>query len=390
MAPPQVAIFNSVSGAVFQRRFVALLESRGFIVHDVHAIDESEYRRTTGHLPRILMRFKLYVSFLFKVARFMLAGPGRDTTINIVTTNPFYLPAFVNFLSPRPERTNICLLYDLYPEALVTAGVVQADSLTANMVASVSRHAFARSGATVFLGKQTRDYVESRYAPVRRSAVIPVGADGNALRRDPLPRWEPTQPVTVLYSGTMGRMHEVDTLVKYFQRPLPASVRFRFCSNGFGYEKLKAAVGSLPAVQSGQISLSGSLDDAAWINAMKSAHVALVTMAPGSERVVMPSKTYSALAAGLAVLALCPADSDLAALVDEENCGWVVAPGDVERFARVIDSLPRVEGELNARREHAYRAGQGRYEMATLVDTWTNLFRQINESDVSASAKATR
>jgi glycosyltransferase involved in cell wall biosynthesis len=376
MAPQHIAIFNSVSGAVFQRRFNALLESHGFVVHDVHAIDESEYRQTKGRLQRLVLRWKLYGGFCFKVARFMLFGPGRHTMINIVTTNPFFMPAFVNLLSRRPERTNICLLYDLFPEALVAAGLVKADGLPARIVAGVSRSAFSRSAATVFLGARTREYVESRYPPVRHSVVIPVGADGTVFRRE-LPKRDPRQPITVLYSGGMGLMHEVQTLVSYFQRPLPPLVRFRFCSNGIGYEKLKAAISSLPAVQSGQISLGGALNDADWIAEMKAAHVALVTMAPGSERVVMPSKTYSALAAGLGVLALCPADSDLAALVTAEKCGWVVPPGDIDGLARVIEQIGRDDGALDATRQRSYEAGQGTYEMATLTKTWTKLFKTI-------------
>jgi len=38
-------------------------------------------------------------------------------------------------------------------------------------------------------------------------------------------------------------------------------------------------------------------------------------MAPGAEQVVMPSKTYSAMMAGQAVLAIAPEESDLVDLI---------------------------------------------------------------------------
>ena len=65
---------------------------------------------------------------------------------------------------------------------------------------------------------------------------------------------------------------------------------------------------ALPDVLQQQIQLGGGLSQAEWIATMESADVALVTMVPGSETVVMPSKTYSAMMAGQAILAIAPED----------------------------------------------------------------------------------
>ena len=58
---------------------------------------------------------------------------------------------------------------------------------------------------------------------------------------------------------------------------------------------------------------------------------------------MMPSKNYSALVPGQAVLAACADDSDLEDLIREHECGWVVASGgasdqmqpDLNRLARM-------------------------------------------------------
>jgi len=380
MPSRHVALFTSVSGATHWRRFGALLEQHGFTVHNVHVVRAEDYRRTTGRLPRLLLRLRLYVEYCFTVAWFMRVGPGRTTSVNIVTTNPFFMPWFVNVLSRQPQRTNICLLWDLYPEALIASGMVKAGSLRARCVAAITRRALLDSGATVILGTGMRDYVQSLYPSVRRPTVIPVGADGSAFKRDPLPRWERGQPLTILYSGAMGHMHEIDTLVRYFQGPLPGAVRFRFHSTGVGYERLKAAIGSLPAVTTGQVTLAGTLDDADWTHEMLNAHIGLVTMAPGAERVVMPSKTYSAMAAGQAILAVCPPDADLAGVITKHDCGWVIPPDDVEGLARVIDQIGLDAPRLHVKRMRAYEAGQGPYETETVIEAWHELFRAMEHS----------
>lgn len=87
---------------------------------------------------------------------------------------------------------------------------------------------------------------------------------------------------------------------------------------------------------------------------MESADVALVTMSPGSETVVMPSKTYSAMMAGQAILAIAPENSDLVDLIKTVDCGWWLEPGDVagiEAALKVIDSDPEL---LLYKRENAF------------------------------------
>jgi hypothetical protein len=53
----------------------------------------------------------------------------------------------------------------------------------------------------------------------------------------------------------------------------------------------------------------------------------------------MPSKTYSAMMAGQAILAIAPEDSDLVDLIKAADCGWFVEPGDVAGLAAVIDAI---------------------------------------------------
>jgi len=65
-------------------------------------------------------------------------------------------------------------------------------------------------------------------------------------------------------------------------------------------------------------------------------------MAPGAEQVeqvVMPSKTYSAMMAGQAVLAIAPGESDLVDLIKTAGCGWCVEPGDVDGLAVAVEAI---------------------------------------------------
>ena len=88
----------------------------------------------------------------------------------------------------------------------------------------------------------------------------------------------------------------------------------------------------------------------------------------------MPSKTYSALAAGQAILAICPSDSDLANLVRDENCGWVVSPGQSHEFRHALTEIVSNRSLLLLKRENAYRAGQNKFSEKSVAQKWVELF----------------
>jgi len=176
------------------------------------------------------------------------------------------------------------------------------------------------------------------------------------------------QPVRALYCGNLGRMHDVDTLVGALHGGLPETLEVNFRGNGAGFRLLEDAVQERNL--GGRVSVGGNLKEADWIAAMRGADVALVTMKPGAEGVVMPSKTYSALAAGQAVVAICPEASDLADTIRTHDCGWVVAPGDVNRLSRLFADIVNRPDELLLRRQNAWRAGQQVFDQRVLAKAW--------------------
>ena len=124
---------------------------------------------------------------------------------------------------------------------------------------------------------------------------------------------------------------------------------------------------------------------------MQTAHVGLVTLATGAEKVAMPSKTYSSLVSGQAVLAICPSDSDLADLIRQHDCGWVVTPGDVEALRQVLAEIASSRDALHEKRTRAYQAGQTFYDMRPVAGQWRQLLvdlARVRTSERSTDRKA--
>ena len=112
---------------------------------------------------------------------------------------------------------------------------------------------------------------------------------------------------------------------------------------------------------------------------MVESHVALITVSLGADKVVMPSKTYSALLAGQAILAIAPPDSDLADLVRQHGCGWVVAPGDVAGLRAVLENIAADHADVQAKRERAFVAGHRYYDMKPITAQWEELIGKLGK-----------
>ena len=222
---------------------------------------------------------------------------------------------------------------------------------------------------------------------------------------------------TILYCGNFGNMHDSATLFDYWNQvaesgivyePVqrfvpsvaqraPASLtppgqtvpihhlratrvpsefpQWLFHCSGPKRASLETERAQLPDLLKEQIHLGGGLDQAAWITTMESADVALVTMVPGSETVVMPSKTYSAMMAGQAILAIAPEDSDLVDTIKAADCGWFVEAGDVAGLAKVIDAIcSDAEGVLE-KRENAYSYAHAHLGQDSLAKDWMDALR---------------
>jgi glycosyltransferase involved in cell wall biosynthesis len=363
----RVEAYSSVGGAAFMARLFQEWRDAGMDVTAFHSLSEQEYR-SAGH--PVVRRWRMYPKFAWTCWR---AARRRrlPTPIRIVTTNPFFAPALVA-RSVRDEGITVNLIYDLFPDALVHAGRLNADSWLTTGCSSITRYALGKCDVSVFLGRRLLAHAVKTYGPARRAIVIPVGADGSGFRSfPPEPRLR-DKPPCILYCGLMGSMHDVDTLSAVLAGPSPAPLKWLFHASGLGYQRLKSVVGVAPNVTWG-----GPLDDGAWKRAMISSDVALVTVGAGAEHVVMPSKTYSAMVAGQAILAICPRESDLADLIYAHDCGWVVEPGDVDGLRGVLRQIEGNAGDVLAKRRKSFTAGQEIYDMKPVARAWLELFREL-------------
>ncbi len=341
------------------------------------AVTESEYRQARGTLARLRMRWRCYVGYPVQLRRRVRKEAAPQALV--VCTNTFYAP-WIAMRSARKRGIPVVhWMFDLFPDVLVLAGKLKPGSPGERWLRRWVRSMFDGAAANVFLGDKLLAFAESKFGPIPRCVVIPVGCDAAPFaEREPRSR-AAGEPVRLLYCGNFGRMHDVDTIAGALAGGVPKGVQVSFRGNGAGFTELASKLGGGGMIPG--LSLGGSLPEGEWLHAMAQADVALVTMKPGAEGIVMPSKTYSAMAAGQAILAVCPRQADLADTVLRHDCGWVVTPGDVAGLRAVMESLPARSEEVLAKRRNAWRAARECYDQTVLAARWRELLGGLTVPD---------
>ncbi len=258
------------------------------------------------------------------------------------------------------------MVYDVYPDVLVHLGVLRDTHPVVRGWRALARRVYEHAAAVITIGERMADTLRGQFDAGRtrfgRVPFVYPWADTGVLR----PRPKASNPfavehaqaeaLTVMYSGNMGHGHDLETLLAAAGRLRDRSdVRF-MCIGGGAKWNLLARTVREEALDN--LTLLGWQSPDVLPFSLATADIAVVTLEEGMAGLALPSKTFSFLATGAALLAICPDESELATLVRRLDCGWVVRPGDVDGFVDVVLGVARGAVDLDAVKRRSRQAAE--------------------------------
>ena len=326
-------------------------------------------------------------------------GDPMTAPVLVVTTNPFTLPFIATLTKPLHRCGVVALMYDMYPDALEAAGM--APNALTHLLEYLNRWTIKHLDGVVYLGDVMRASAENRYGVHPNTYVIDNGANpeefGNTTDAlpDDLRQWMDGR-IIFSYVGNMGIMHDVETLEKGIAAFLDAlsakdksRIGFIFAASGAGVERLRHAWQDRYGEN---IRFIGPQPDREWAELLYRTDVALATLTTRAWATSAPSKVYSAIAAGCALLAVAPIPSDLASIVcgnrDLPPAGVLVAPGDVDDLVAKLNAIlngssPLLSGTWS---EQIARLAD-HYDVSHMAERWQACLERavVNAPDTWAS-----
>lgn len=366
----KIAILSAHEGALYWTTMVSTINSnRIILMENKYSISDKKYRERKLLLNNLIQKLNIYVIYPIKCL-FILLFQQHHYNAFLVITSPFFLPALCACISRKPV---ISLQNDIYPEALIQAGFVAHDSIIEGILRYICSYGVTKASSVIYICQSHRKIAEKNLGKNIRTIILPVGAIGVAFEHD-----KPIlskNPLIFLYCGTLGLMHDSRTIESFLQtKILPDGCKLEFFLSGSGKYKFEKRLKNIcpSLLNSKTVVLGDALENDAWLSKMKSAHVGMVFQSIGAENVVFPSKVFSILVAGQAVLAIVSPECELGKLVIENDCGWVVPPGDLEQLNIVFNESLDNEVLLRKRR-NAFKIGHRDYDVGILAGKWQSV-----------------
>ena len=261
----------------------------------------------------------------------------------LVYSNPPLLPLIPSYVSKLSKSSMIFVAFDVYPDAAIIHGAIKETGMIAKMMRRINKRVYRQANRVVALGTEMKEYLVDNGLTEEPDLVevIPNWYSGQELKDHVIKSAEfrhlsETWPFIVLYSGNMGSLQDMDTI-------LDCMLLFKnredilFVFTGHGNKK--------PYVEEfihrhkfDNAVVYGFLLGDDYADMLKIADLCLVSLSKGIEGLGVPSKTYGYLAAGKPVVAIMSDKTDIVTQIKEYNAGDHVRQGDVQGLARVFSN----------------------------------------------------
>lgn len=364
------------------------LAARGWPVHVVAAGDgPAEHNGVTLHRTGagathggLRSRAGNYWRFL-RAARREIARLAQAGDIVVLKTDPPLLAAACTGIAQRRGAHVVHWIQDIYPE-IVAAHTGAWTAWPLAPLRWARNRAWRAADRCVAVGGDMRAtlaasgvsakniLVAPNWAP--RELDAPAAPEAIAAQRA---AWGVADKFVAAYSGNLGRVHEFAALLDAAERLRDEpDLVFLFVGDGARRAEVQRAAAARGLIN---VRFLPAQPRAALSVALAAADVHFVTLRPGFERLVSPSKLAGILAAGRPALFVGPGESEPAGLLARERGGAAFTPDAGAALAGELRRLHRDRAACAAMGRAARECYARHFTFAAATAWWDELLRTV-------------
>lgn len=295
----------------------------------------------------------------------------------LVVTAPPSLPVTTTLAALLKGASFTLLVQDSYPEILIAVGAVKKNSFFVSVVNFFNRWVYKYASNIIVMGRDMKELFQAKTVGLDVPIItIPNWADLETIRPTPregnklLLELGISHKFVFMYAGNIGHPTDIETLIECAAKLIDRE-EFHFVFIGDGAKKkwLETRVNELSLKN---VTVLDYRPRARQIEFLNACDVGLVALIKGMRGTAMPSRTYNIMAAGRPILALTDEGSELAWVIDEDQIGWHIPPGDPGLLRDTILAIYRSRDDLAEMGERARAAAVEKYSKAIAVEAYRN------------------
>ena len=310
----------------------------------------------------------------FTVLAAVTAAATRGPFDVVVAVSPPITVAFAARLAALCHGCPMVLnVQDVFPDVAITVGALNSRQLI-GLARRLERTAYRAADAVTVLSTDLQENITTKVAGLSRPPMvetIPNFVDTDNLR--PLDRLTEYRRenrlgdrMVVMYAGNLGHSQSLDLMVEAARRHRNRD-DLVYVINGGGVraEEITAVAGGLQ-----NLIVIGYQPAERLAEVLATGDIHVVPLRTGLASASVPSKAYSAMAAGRPIIASVDQGTEVARMVADADAGLAVPPDDPDAFTAAVEYLAgdvelRTRMGVNARawaeKCHSARVAAGAY-----------------------------
>jgi glycosyltransferase involved in cell wall biosynthesis len=322
-----------------------------------------------------------YATFAMAIRR-CLRAEARAGDCMVAMTDPPVLALIAAAAAHRTKANAIHWLQDIHPEISLALNPSKLFAVLCRPWIRRRNAAWKQAKACVAISGDMAAFVRNNGVPAGQVRVIPNWAPGgnalapvapgeNGLRK----QWGLEGKFVAAYSGNLGRVHVFGPLLAAAAALRDeAGVVFLFVGSGPQRETLerKARLLGLDNVQ-----FQPAQPQARLAESLSIADVHLVTLRPGCENLVYPSKLYGIAAVARPLVYVGPSNCEFARTIQQGGFGIAVPDGDVASLAGALHALRADPARLATMGKAAAQWSRETGGLEAAVARWEELLESL-------------
>ena len=325
--------------------------------------------------------------------RFMMKWIRRNKHIKydliFAVSNPPINPYIGLKLKKVYNAPFVYMNWDLYPQVIRSSIKNPISSICCKLWSSWNSINFHKIDKIITIGDVMASSLNEDIKNKVDVSVIPIGVDTQVLK--PIDKSlnkfcvenDLVNKFVVLYSGKMGIGHNIELILEAAKK-LEHNSNIIFVFIGFG-PKYKTVEDYISANSSINVRLYPLQDEEMFPFSMACGDIGIVTQESSMAHLFMPSKVYSMMACGEAIVGLCTEHDDLNTLVKCDCVGLTVTSNSAEELVDVITKLSDDNVTLNSYKKQSRKTAVEKYELSIIKSKYIQLFDNV--FDTSRSSK---
>ena len=341
----------------------------------VHRVWNTRFNRNTlagRALNTATFAIPLFLRMLFREKR----------TPWLIVTEPPFLGVFGWIFKKIFRVPFIILLHDIFPDIAVRLGYFSEKSSMTRFWDGLNKRVLAGADHIVVIGRKMKSLIEERLpeAQLDKIEYIPNWADGDLITPAPVDQngiisdLGLEKKFVVQYSGNMGLIHDVETIILAADVLRKEDVHFLFIGSGAKKDKIEKMAREL------------GLENVSFLpfqpreklgESLTACHVGLVALEKPIQGLAVPSKFYGILAAGRPIIALMSSESEIGWAIRQFECGIASDQKDVGGLVKAIRLLKNDRTLLARMGMNARKAFDENYTIEECAASYYDLIKNV-------------